>query len=113
MPSSDIMPVEKQENTPSEEFLTLLENHQYEYSIAALAAQERDREAHRAHRLKTQKAALMFLIIMGVILLAALIAAFILGKDQLIIECVKYLAVFGGGSGAGYVWGFRRGRRSN
>ena len=54
--------LEKQDNASSTELLTLQEDHQYAYSMAVLAAQERDREAERMHYRKTQRDALVFLV---------------------------------------------------
>jgi len=112
MPSSDIIQTSAQDNGVNEALAVLQENHLYEYSMATLKAQERDREAERAHSQKTQKFAMIFLMVIAVLLFSGVIAAFYFDKEQFIVECAKYLAVGGGGCGAGYVWGYRKGRRS-
>jgi len=109
---SDAALLEKRDISYSEELATLQENHQFEYSMAVLATQERDRLAEREYNRKTQKTALIFLSCICFFLVVAIIAAFHFGKDQLLLDCAKYLAIGGGGCGAGYVWGFRRGKRA-
>jgi len=107
--SSDIQSLEKHDNAAgSEELLILQEKNQHEYAMAVLNAQERDRGAGRGHYRDTQKTALIFLAFIGVLLLSLIFAAFHYGKDQFLIECLRYLAVGGGCGGAGYAWGYHR-----
>ena len=111
--SSDVSPAGKQQPAIPEEWMTLRENHQYDYSLAVLAAQERDREAEREHNRRSQKTALLFFVGLAIFLLILTVAAFFLNKETFLLECVKYLAIGGGGGGIGYVFGFKKGVKKN
>jgi hypothetical protein len=89
--------------------MTLRENHQFDYSMAVLAAQERDRHAERTYSHQSRKVAALVccLCVIGVIVLTVI--AFVMNKEEFLLECVKYLAVGGGGGGLGYVFGYRKG----
>ncbi|WP_300907151.1 hypothetical protein [uncultured Desulfovibrio sp.] len=111
--SSDNVPMPQPPESSTEvqaqkELLTLREKNQFDYSMAVLAAQERDRQAYREHVQKIYKASLRIWIFVGAFLLIAVIAAFISGKEQFILECLKYIVAAGGGGGVGYVFGYRR-----
>lgn len=82
------------------------DDHQYKYGIAALEIQERDREAIRKHERNSQKMGIYFLICVGVIFLIITVVAFYFDKEAFLVECLKYITVFFGGSGVGYVSGY-------
>ena len=46
-------------------------------------------------------------------MLAVMMASFWMGKEQFLLECLKYLVFAGGGGGVGYVYGYRRRRLEN
>jgi hypothetical protein len=91
--------------------VTLLQqqdNHQFEFAMAGLQAQERDREKEREHNRASQKIALKFFCGLGLVILIITITALCLDKEQFIRECIHYIAVGGGGWGAGYYFGYKR-----
>ena len=111
MSTEDNVPATNQAVSAQEAEMALrkqLDDHQYEFALASLQAQERDREAERAHNRISQKNALWFFAGTGFVILIITIAAFCLNKEQFLLECIKYLAVGGGGGGIGYFFGYRR-----
>ena len=116
--SSDILPTAQNAEVPTDnkatqDLLVLRENHQFDYSMAMLAAQERDRQAEREHLQSFCRASNRNWVIAGCFVLAVMMASFWMGKEQFLLECLKYLVFAGGGGGVGYVYGYRRRRLEN
>lgn len=85
------------------------DDHQYQYSLEVLKAQERDREASRANlRALHERSSKMKLWTTG-IAAVFLLAALWLGKDQFLLESLKYLVLIFGGGGVGYMYGYKKG----
>lgn len=83
---------------------------QFQFAMAVLNAQKEDRESERTFCKHAQKLGVRVLLGMGIILLIITITAFFYDKEQFLLECLKYLATFGGGGGIGYAIGLRRGQ---
>ena len=90
--SSDILPTAQNAEVPTDnkatqELLVLRENHQFDYSMAMLAAQERDRQAEREHLQSFCRASNRNWVIAGCFVLAIMMASFWMGKEQFLLEC--------------------------
>lgn len=105
--SSENLPAENQQEEDANVQI-LRENHQFEYSMAVLKAQERDRESQRAHvDIFYKSSQKMWIWISGFVLIAILVA-FWFGKEDFLLECVKLVTAACGGGGVGYVIGYRK-----
>ena len=87
------------------------QNQSHEYAIQSLTAMSADRDKSRGHAKGCAKQYLYFAAgIIFLILTFATIALF-LNKDAVVMECLKSVAIFAGGAGAGAVFGYRKGRQ--
>lgn len=84
------------------------DQHQFEYAMAALAAQERDRERDRDHTRRCMKGSIWFTVAFCIVILIITLSAFYYNKEQFIVDCLNYLAVFCGGGGIGYGIGLKK-----
>jgi hypothetical protein len=105
------MPETSEQARDELELKKYLDDHQYAYAIAALQAQERDREAERVHNRHGQQLFLKLVCGIGFVVMVITIAAFSLNKENFLLECLKYMFIGGGGGGLGYVIGWKRGRK--
>ncbi len=85
-----------------------VDQHQFEYSSAALLSQERDRNAQRDHNLASQKISLIAFCCLLLAVVSIVIAAFFLNKDSFLSDCLKYIFGGFGGGGIGYFFGYKR-----
>jgi len=91
-------------------FLKQQDNHQYNYSLEVLKAQERDRAAERVHIQVLHEKARSAWIWRSLVVAGFLLAALWLDKEEFLTEALRYLAVLFGGGGIGYLYGYRKGQ---
>lgn len=110
MADNETYPVANQ--TPSDEQISLWkqqDEHQFEYSLEVLKAQERDRNNTRNFSDAIHKRTTRAWIYRSIVLAVFILIALYLGKDQFLLESMKYLALLFGGGGIGYLYGYKKG----
>lgn len=104
--SSDLEKCEPASNILSQSEQLALENikdeRQYKFALANLDATARDREAQRIHLSKMIK--FRSIVAAGIIVSILIFLGVILyfGKDSIVLELLKDVALFAGGGGVGY-----------
>lgn len=74
----------------------------YSYAMAALKANQEDREASRIHFSTYNKYWIFAFIVMIILLSVIFVVAIIYNKDQLVMEIVKAIVYLGAGGLGGY-----------
>jgi uncharacterized membrane protein YcjF (UPF0283 family) len=79
----------------------------HEYAKAALEANVKDREAERTHIANITKSRYIFAGIIIFFLIILFCFALFLNKDQIVMEIIKAIILFGSGGISGYAFGKR------
>lgn len=74
----------------------------YDHAKRLLDAQVTDREQVRQHEQKSNTKSAIFLSFIFVVIIAAILYALYLNKDQIVLEMIKYIGVFLAGGLGGY-----------
>lgn len=85
--------------------------HAHEYALAALQAQSSDRKDDRGFRrgMAMQNRFFAGFVILGLFILSGFALAY--GKEAIVLEALKDIALLGGGLCGGAFWGYRKAQR--
>lgn len=81
------------------------DRHNFEFAQASLNAQVEDRKDERVFQLQQRKHVYILIGVVSTLIMAAIMVAIWLGRDQVALEIVKSVVLLLGGGGAGYAVG--------
>ena len=110
----DVIEVQRRELDLRSQELVLRKDEQaqtHDLSIKSISTQATDRREARAHQIRVQRDRMVYSVIVLIVLL--LFGGFALwsGRDQIVLEALKVVGLLVGGAGAGYAFGYKKGRK--